>query len=189
MPQATIVAATMLMQLFIIVILTGAAAILSAGNAWESGRPMSPIILLLAVVTIGLLILSQPFGEMWAPAIGLEYLPLLSWSFVIASVFVLNAVALWRLVSFTGDATLNAFTPIYFVMPAMAIFLQEPGFRLLVYLVIVLTFFVHNLVTCLKFEAAKSYGVRKRHTVAFGFVSIACLLLVTGIGHMTRPAF
>ena len=71
--------------------------------------------------------------------------------------------------------------PIYFILPALSIFLREGLSLILLYLALVSILFTINMFV---FDYNRDEGSKK---IALWFVSIACIGLATYIGYITRP--
>jgi hypothetical protein len=187
-----ITGAAIITQIFLIIIMATCGILLAWGDKYTptgpSYGPDSNIfilaILILALTTLGALVFSDAFWEIWKPLFGGTIPPVLQWSSSIRIMFTLDVIGVAFLVIRTGGGKVSAFSPIYFTLPALAIFLREPVGRILYYLTI--TSIAFTLTMSLTSEWTEHVGGKTR-TFAYWFVSISCFLLATFIGIITRP--
>lgn len=186
-----ITAAALITQFALVIIVFVTTVIMRWGEPRESVFRDSPnstrlhvVTLGFGVLTIGCLLFSDEFANIWKPLFTEMPFGGLGWSFALQTTFLLNIVWVTVLAAMTGGGTTSPFSPIYFIVPALAIFLRESPGRIVLDVVLVSVGFSWNLLTG---------GVRggdrggTNRTLAYGFVSVACLVLSTLIGFVTRP--
>lgn len=183
-----ITAAALITQFSIILILFIGAIIL---NKWEGFVPFYAmkqdfskfawIILALALITIGCLVFSDEFSTTWTPLFGSLSFHAISWSTAILIMFVMNIICVTIMVSHTGGSRFSPFIPIYFMLPALAIFLREPLSRIILHLIFISIVFTWNFSQNKDVDSNSSAP-----SFAYWFISIACFVLSTFIGYVTR---
>jgi hypothetical protein len=127
------------------------------------------------------LLFSDEFSIVWKPLFGGTTLPVIQWSNALFIMFTMNIICVTIIVSRTGGSRYSSFSPIYFILPALAIFLREPIGRIVLYTLFVSILFTWNVV---RYFESDEVG---RDSLAYWFVAIACLILATFIGYITRP--
>jgi hypothetical protein len=143
----------------------------------------SGIILAFSLVTIGLLFFTDEFSSVWKPLFqGIDFSGF-NWSIALLLVFIFNIAWVTIMVAMSGGSTISAFSPLYFILPALAIFLRESLLRIIIYLAITCAFFTWNF----SLKIAEFDDKRSFPRLAFWLVSIASLILTTLIGYVTRP--
>jgi hypothetical protein len=187
-----ITGAAMITQIFIIVIMAVGAIVLAWGNKFAPVGPTVEsssfifilLILVLALTTMGALFFSDSFWEVWKPLFGGVIPPVLQWSSSIRIVFTLDIIGVMLLVLITGGGQGSPFSPIFFTLPALAIFLREPLSRIIYYLVLTsLAFTVTMRRSCTEWTETVGGSVR---SFAYWFISVSSFLLATFIGIITR---
>lgn len=181
-----ITAAALITQFSLTLIMLVAAVLLRTDHGhqfWLRREPMAWIILLAAMTTIGFLVFSDQFIPIWQPLFGDVPFPSVRSSTAISTIFVVDSLCTALLVSISGGSRVSAFSPIFFMVPALAIFLREPFAWVVAYLLLVSGLFSVCLLDLL--ESGESGSGRER--LAYWFVAIACLVLTTLIGYVTRP--
>lgn len=188
-----ITAAAVLAQFLILTIMVITSAIM--GRLMELWVPFyrrnrqtgsySLVLLVLTVITLGAFFFSDVFVSLWSPLFGNYRIPYISWSSAITVFFLMNIGCITLLVVTSGGARLSPFTPLYGVMPVLAIFLREPVAWIIGYVAFCMATFTFALVVGSHSERAED-GVR-RHPFAFWFVTVATVGLATVIGIVTRP--
>ena len=178
-----IATAALVMQFSIILIMALGVAALSIFSGVKKVSGVVPIILFLAILSIGFLMFSDPLYSTWAPLFGSNSIGGLKWSLSLLVVFILDISAVALLVWLTGGSMNSVFTPIYFMLPPMGIFLREPGQHILAYLLLTMTLFSSNFWS----YYAPDWRWEEGRKVAFWLVSILCFLLATYTGYVTRP--
>jgi hypothetical protein len=186
-PVNVVVAATMTQILLIVVLVIGA-AILSRGERTSLGGysvRFSWFILLLFLVTMGALVFSQELTPIWQPLFGGVVFPSLPSAAALFLMFTLDILCVAALVWMTGGSQRSAFSAIFFILPALAIFLRQSLWLLVVYVTLVGGLFSVTLGTS---EHNRLYVQRNQmHPLAYWFVAISCLALTTFVGYVTRP--
>ncbi len=146
------------------------------------------LILFVTIISIGGLVFTKEFSTVWQPLFSYELSTLLTWSKAIHLMFIMDIICVSFLVLGTGGSRDSAFSSIYFILPALAIFLRESTAAIILYTVLVSIMFILNI------DLAEAiFGVRidtdekEASSSAYLFVSLACLALATIIGYITRP--
>ncbi len=183
-----ITGAAFITQLSLVVIMFICAGALAWGNVYTSGEHFNAtlimiIIITLTLITFGCLAFSDEFSRIWQPLFGGTTMPLLRWSAALFIMFTLDIIGVTLMVAGSGGSQISGFSPIYFILPALAIFLREPLGRIIFYLILISIVFSINLSKSLR---AENIGGRMGR-IAYWFVSIACFVLATFIGYITRP--
>jgi hypothetical protein len=143
------------------------------------------ILLALALLTVVPLMLTSGYTAIWIPYFGGSTEIGIQRSASIALMFVFDILALSALVWKTGGSLNTPFQTIYFLLPALAIFLREPVIRLLLYFTFVTTSF-----TLLMFLVAEHSWYNSSvpiHRLAYWLMAVACFALSMYIGYVTRP--
>ncbi|MFP5262515.1 MAG: hypothetical protein ACLGJB_11475 [Blastocatellia bacterium] len=139
-----------------------------------------------ALLSLGVLIFSGEFSAIWKPLFGKDMLsPTIGSSLALHIMFFSNIFCIFGLVQATGGSYSSSFSPLYFILPALAIFLRESFFWIAIYVVIVAC-----LVTLqLREVTYHPSGLREIEPArkAYWFISISCLVLTTVIAYVTRP--
>lgn len=193
MPQvspASIAAAALVMQFFLItIVLVGGLFIRQQEKMKFSLYTDAPnfgryawFLLVFALTTIGLLIFSDQFSELWRSLSNGVPFAVVRWTTALRFVFGLDVVCVATLVWFTGGSYRSPFTPVYFILPALAFFLREPTQRIAVYTLLVSILFLTGLAAPKRTNEEEMIA-----TGPYAFVSIACLILSVLVGYMTRP--
>jgi hypothetical protein len=184
-----IAAAALVMQFFLSVIISVCAWLVRHENrtfrfyrdARSTGR-YPWIVLGFALGTIGLLIFSDQFSNFWHPLLdgttflGLTFAKALLWVFLLDIAFVAVLVYL------TGGSYQSPFTPIYFILPAMAFFLRELPYRVILYSALIVLLFIVGLS-----GQERNSDDYVMPIEAYAITSVACLILSVAIGFLTRP--
>jgi hypothetical protein len=141
------------------------------------------------MLTFGSLFFSDQLSNIWKPLFSGILFVEIKWEIAIVIAFLGNIIFVSLMVYFTGGSMRSPFSPIYFILPALAIFLREPGKNILLYLILVILGFSLN--TRFHDPTISIYSEGKadiRYRVySYWVVSISCLLLATVIGYVTRP--
>lgn len=186
--QVNITAAALTAQFSLLVIMAVATAIMRFGRSHHQSS--SPLLILgLGLVTLGFLLFTQDVRSLWQPLLGETALPSIGSSAALLIMFCLDITCVMILVFFTDGSHGSPFSPLFFILPIIAIFLREPFSRLALYVATVSVFFtVALIVNTDDWNYAwqqRSSQVRTR--VAFWWVSLASLLLTTLLAYATRP--
>ncbi|MCX5800893.1 MAG: hypothetical protein NTX17_05840 [Candidatus Eisenbacteria bacterium] len=186
-----LVAAALITQLSLAAIVFLAVLVLQSGDlpVTVSQRParsvgLHLVTLAAALITVGLLVFSDEYSTIWRPLFGTSSHSGVPWSWALFFVFLLNILWITVLVVTTGGSESSPFGPIYFLLPALAIFLREPLHRAGLYLLLIVVSFTLNFF--IASDKGKARGGRRR-PYAYWFVSVACFALATFVGYVTRP--
>lgn len=185
-----IVAAALIIQFSLMLIFAFSALFLGAKRKHYMGEPepatyrgLSGIVLLFSLATIGLLFFSDEFSNVWKPLFQDFDFSGIKWSHALFSIFILDIVWVSIMVGKTGGSVVSACSPIYFILPALAIFLRETSFRIIIYAFLVILSYTWNLI-----YNFRDYDENKDSSkLAYWGVSVASLILTTLIGYLTRP--
>jgi len=140
------------------------------------------IVLTAVLATIGLLLFSDEFSNTWRPLSSDITFSFITWRHALFGVFILDIGCTFILISLTGGSYRSPFTPIYFILPAMALFLREEPRRVILYSVGIGMMFVLGLN-----PTRRSPEEHVTPIGAYAFVSISCLALSVLVGYLTRP--
>lgn len=185
-----ITSAAMITQFCIVTIIFLAILILRWGEGYmffyrERIDPAKFLVILLTftLITMGIINFSDGYSATWTPLFsGLAFRGI-SWSKAISLVFICDIILISILVSKTGGSVVSCFSPLYFIIPALAIFLREPLSRILLYVFLLTLSFSLNLF--FQREKGAEIGQEKRKT-AYWAVAIQSLILTTFIGYITK---
>ena len=191
MTPATIVAGTILAQVSLLAIMSIAGRLIRRDQTlvrWYKELPnyagFGWTLLALTLVTLSTLVLSDGFAETWRPLFQSLSYSGIPWSLAVPVVFAADIVVLTVFVAQSGGSTRSPFQPLYFFLPTIALFLRESSGRVILYSVAVgLSFALLLFVPPLGEGAADDEA---RHRLAYGLVSLLCLLATCFIGIFTR---
>jgi len=144
------------------------------------------IILALTLLTIVPLMLTSGYSAFWTPRFGGSPEIGIHHSTSMVLMFVLDILALSLFVWKTGGSLNSPFQAIYFLLPALAIFLREPKSRLFLYFALVTISF--SLLMPLVHKHSWYNSSVRIHRVAYWFVAVACFALAMYIGYITQPS-
>ena len=185
-----ITVAALITQFSILLIVSIGAAILKKGDRYmpiysKSLTANFPwTILFFVLPTLGLLVFSDQLSGIWLPMFGDISFSGIPWSIALFVMFIADILLAAYMVYNTGGSDYSPFNAVFFILPALAIFLRESGIRIIVYLVLVVIGFSFNLYKCA--PESKSAGSRLRRQ-AYLVISLLTFILVTFIGYVTRP--
>ena len=181
-----ITAAALIMQFSIAVIICIGAFVVTKtqppSSIYDDTEEMTThpwMIIVFALITIGLLVLSDEFSNLWKPLFGSLPFSGIGWSKALLWVVLIDIVWITLMVGMTGGSRISPFTPLYFILPALGIFLRESFSRIALYTGLVAVFFSWNLL--------HEEESRFRPTFAYWIVSVLSFLLATLVGLFTRP--
>ena len=140
------------------------------------------IVLTVVLATVGLLLFSDEFSSTWRPLSSDINFSFVTWRHALLGVFTLDIACTFILISLTGGSYRSPFTPIYFILPAMALFLRVEPRRVVLYSVVIGVLFVLGLN-----PTRRSPEEHVTPIGAYAFVSISCLALSVLVGYLTRP--
>lgn len=179
--DTSIIAAALVAQVSIILIMVVTSALIAWGN--RGGGGLSYIVLILALFTLIALMFTRGYSAMWGPLLGTGGSVGLTRSASMLFVFLANIVAIHVLVVQTGGSRESPFSSIYFLMPTLALFLREPLIHVLLILALVIVSYSY-LSTYRRFPMYDPVGL---HRFAYWLSAVACFVLATYIGYVTRP--
>lgn len=176
-----ITSAALAAQFVILVMLGIAAAIVRSGEPRDSDSDHFPwSILAVALITIGALMFTDPQSKLWKPLFSPANFEGIQWSTGLMIAFTFDLVLIALLVTSTYGSYASPFSPAYFLIPVLAIFLREPVGRVIFYSALVAVLFTIGIGRGL-------YGERQGYRLAYWFVSVGSFTLATVIGLITRP--
>jgi hypothetical protein len=180
-------AAAFIAQIAIWVIVSVGASMLVFGDQGTGAGCAPWAILICFLLTTVFLVFTNELSNLWRPLFpGTPFMgiPL---GTALALMFVTDAILVMFLVAITGGSHPSPFTPIYFLLPVLAIFLRESPSKILFYTALVSVFFSINMVAGAQvIGPGGDDGDRRRRSV-YWVVSIASFALATWIGLITRP--
>lgn len=186
-----IVAAAFIIQFSLMLIFAFSALFFGAQRKHYMGdtepttdRELSRTVLVLSLVTIGLLVFSDEFSNVWKPLFRDFAFSGIKWSQALFLIFILDIVWVSIMVWKTGGSVVSACSPIYFILPALAIFLRESSSHIIIYVFLVILSYSWNLMRYTFGDYDQNKGSSK---LAYFVVSVASLILTTFIGYLTRP--
>jgi hypothetical protein len=192
-----ITAAALLTQLLLLVGIFFGAAILKRGDVSHKYRPLrvveplftplSPLpwlVGVLALVTLVPLSLSDDFTPLVEPMLGGLALPSIAAGTSRLVMFLTDILIIGLVVFLTGGSRQSPFTAIFFILPALAIFLREPSSHLVLYLLLVSTWFTVGMG---RERLSDEIVAERALVVSYWFVAIYCLALTTFVAYVTRP--
>ncbi len=175
-PQ-TIIASAILIQVCYVII-----SVIGLRFIYNRSR-ISQILLWYSVVSTLLLLLSNPFLLLTKPLISI------GWSFSqntsLLLVFLTNIVFLTIIIQFTGRVLHSIYTHTLTVLPALAIFLQEPVWKITLYTFLIALFYSTSSYTYF-FTETDPWPNEERNRRGFIFISTSSLLLSALIGILTK---
>jgi hypothetical protein len=199
---SNIAAAALVMQLCIVGILSFGALRTSIHQKWNvrfyenptSATRHAGVSFVLAVFTVGFLLFSDQFSTLWRPLSGSVDLGFVSWAHALPTVFILDILWIAYLIHFTEGSYHSPFTPVYFILPAMAFFLRESVQRVILYTTLVGIAFIIGFFAPPRerrdslFTSRRDYEEPVRLVGTYLVISIGCFVLSVIIGLMTRPS-
>jgi hypothetical protein len=180
--ETSIIAAALVAQVCIVVIMATVSALVALGYRGRGG--FSYIVLLLALFTLIPLMLTRGYSSTWGPLLGAPDGAGLSRSTSMVIVFVANIAAVHLLVRLTGGSRESPFQALYFLLPTLALFLREPLAHVLGFLALVIASYSF-------LSGSASVGDYRNEVSVFRFAywfgAVACFVLASYIGYVTRP--
>jgi hypothetical protein len=134
-----VVVTTLLMQVVLLGIIAAASA--ACGRLYDEWQPFyrkvdrsvySALILVFALVTVAILIFSDAFTKNWGPLFGTPPFGFAAGT-AVTSVFIIDTLVVAFLVFKTGGADVSPFTPLFFLLPTIALLLRESRFHVIMY--------------------------------------------------------
>lgn len=186
-----VVAAAFIIQFSLMLIFSFSALFLGARRKHYMGDPetttdrgLSGIVLLFSLVTIGLLVFSDGLSNVWKPLFQDFDFSGIKWSQALFGIFILDIVWVTIMVWKTGGSVVSVCSPIYVILPALAIFLRESSSRIIIYVFLVILSYSWNL---WRYNFGDDDGNKDSSKLAYWVVSVASLILTSFIGYLTRP--
>ena len=184
-----ITAAAAVMQFSIVAIVVGGTFVLKKGEielpfyerTESSTITFLWLIIAFALLTLGLLFFSDEFSSIWRPLFRRSEFVGISWSLALLWIFLLDIAWVGGMVLLTGGSYRSPFTPLYFMLPPLAIFLRESAGRIFIYTAVASVLFLMLL------AVDRNGQPGERYKPAYAFVSLACFILATYVGVATMP--
>lgn len=180
-----IAAAALITQLSVGCILAVCAFVLTRDLRGHSKLPW--IVLGFTLLTTGALSFSEPNSSLWKPLLGNFDVRSIPFSTTLLVIFLADILTVFWLGKLTGGSY-SPFAPVFFILPALAIFLREGFGHVVLYVVLIAVFFTFGMwqnTAWVYSESRDSGSLRERF--AYWFVSVASFALATVIGYITRP--
>ena len=160
--SVNVVATTLLMQVVLLVIISVASAL--CGRLYDQWQPFyrkldrsvyGALILVFALVTIGILSFSDAFEKNWSPIFG-ELPVQIAAETAVTWVFVVDILVVTFLVLNSGGAAISPFTPIFFLLPTIALLLRQSRGHVILYTVLVSVAFTLSLIRSVQIGERRS---------------------------------
>jgi hypothetical protein len=135
-------------------------------------------------MSLGVLLLSDELANLWKPAFNQPLFTGVPFSSALAAAFALNIACISLLVARTRGSRLSEFSPAFFLLPPLAIFLREPLFRVVAYTAAIVVAFTITL-PAPREDHRPAYAAET--PLAFWWVSVSCMAVAVFIGFATRP--
>ncbi len=174
-----IATAALIAQFVLLAIVFVAALVVQAGTSVQPLHELPWIIFAIALITVGSLLFSDQLSTLWRPLFGNPESSGIASSSALLSTFIADIFLTLVLVGATGGSRLSPFTPLYFLLPVLAIFLRESRGRVVGYSIAVVVLFTYTLM-------AEAENEPPRSKLAYWFVAIAAFTLATVVGLITR---
>lgn len=181
--DTSIIAAALIAQVSVIVIMAVTSALVAVGH---HGRGcFAYVVLVLALMTLIPLMFTRGYSATWGPLLGAGDTLGIARSTSMLIVFLANVGAVHVLVWATGGSRVSPFQAVYFLIPTLALFLREPLGHVLLYLSCVITSYSYlSAKPGLEEDRPGEIGIDR---FAYWLDAVACLILATYIGFLTRP--
>ena len=189
MDRSTLISGALLAQVLLGIVMFVGAWIMHSSQrrtAMFRGEPMGGgygwdiLILLLASVTI--LVFTDSMSASWGGLFKNTRFSGISREWALPSVFVLDLIVTTRLVAGTGGSVDSPFQPVFFLIPTLALLLYEPTINIILYSAAAGSCFLILIAIARPLHSSQYPTAR----IAYGFVSVACLILTVVIGLLTR---
>jgi len=144
---------------------------------------MFQLVLCFSFITIAPIYFSEPYSGLWKHLFGDFGVQVMQSSEALRFAFAADIFAVFVLSWWTGGAA-SPFVPVFFVLPALAIFLRESFGRVIFYVILIAVLFTAGT---FRESSLEQRGASGRLLFAYWFVSIACFALATAVGYITRP--
>jgi uncharacterized membrane protein YqaE (UPF0057 family) len=135
--------------------------------------------ILMLIISLCSLGLSVDFAAIWKPLTHNLRFAGFATDLALRGVFFTDIVFIGLLLRFTGGSRDGPFSPLCFILPPLAVFLQQPFFWIFVYVALLAIIFTYTLRA-----HHGSYGVEA--TFAYWLVSILGVALTTFIAYLTQ---
>ena len=145
------------------------------------------LIIIFSGLTIGYLLFSNEISSIWKPLFGDITFGVATGTQALHFVLLMDIILISLLVNFTGGSKHSIYSPIYFIIPVLAIFLRDSQGWIIFMLITIIISFSYNLFYRDYFTGGS--GAIIENNFAFWFISVACFVLATTIGFITRPIF
>jgi hypothetical protein len=189
MEPVSLATAFVLTQLLLLALVFLGAFLLKSGELRPTVYQRMPALNLYGLVagftllTLALLVFSEDMLSISRPVFGDLQFPSISKSHAFLIVFLADLFGAAILIRLTGGSLISPFSPILFVLPALAIFLREPPGRFLTYAGLTAYFFIQA-----GWGLTHSYIQNNRmYRLTFYVVTLGCLAISTMVGYVTRP--
>jgi hypothetical protein len=194
-PDVSLVGASLIMQVALVLILASATWILHQGErkasednigVWRlSGRITTAIILMIAITFVPLFAASD-FGPVWTKMFANLRVFSISTSKALTWMFCVDIVIIARLISWTGGSKDSVFSPALGILPALAIFLHEPFKWVMIYSACV--FLALWITYRAEYTGVAVYNYARARSIQTGnlFVNGASIALTTLLGFVTQ---
>ncbi|MFC7297958.1 hypothetical protein [Herminiimonas aquatilis] len=189
-----IAGATIVVQLFTIIIIAIGSAIMKGGiqdiSVYDSLYPRAAYqrvdgdIIWFALLSFVVIVMSAQFFPTWKPILGDMSMYPIAEGITFPLLFCIDLIFVTRIIALSGGAKSSPFSAILFMLPGLAIFLRQPPTLFLIYTLFAILLFIFLSSSIFPgFEQERN----PRYTRAFRIVNILCLVLTTIIGYITRP--
>ena len=137
------------------------------------------------ILTIACLVGSDEFVTVWRPLFGSNSFSLgLQTPTAISIMFYVDIIVVAYLVWMTEGSRMSPFSPLFFVLPTLAIFLRQPFRELMLYLLLIGIFFT-ALMFCERLNDSRQ--IESSISRSYWAVSILCFVVTTTLAILTRP--
>ena len=171
------------------IMFVGAVRLLWSGEGDSYRTERSPtglawVILPLFLIGLAALLLSSDYSAIWRPVFGYANPPVLPTGTAVLMMFACDILLISILVGTTGGSRESPFQALYFVIPALAIFLREPFWRVTSYTIAVIALFRIQLSSVPRHPSDLEARAER---MAYAWVSVLGVSLTTLVGYVTRP--
>jgi hypothetical protein len=178
--------AILIVQVCLLAMMTGGLWVyMNQKNMLNVGKQFFTL-LILAIISIVSVAFITDFYPIWSPILGPNEIPTIDRNNAFAVLFFFDIAITWKLISTTGGSKDSPFTPILFLIPALAIFLREPPIRFIIYAIVV--YIIYYTASYKKTASINLFHEADDNVAsAHRFVNFTCLALSVIIGFITRP--
>ena|SRR2546425_8614806 len=154
------------------------------GEALRYNIARLPFIILTASLSVaGFLIFSKGFSAWFKPYANIT-LPGLNNGVSLTIMFIVFALLVTYIVALTGGSMVSPFTPLFFVLPTLTIFLKVGAPWITSYVITVALLFLVMILVSPPLDAREH---KRPIRLAYAVVTVACLALTTFIGLLVLP--